>query len=322
MSKTKKLVLICSSVAVFLVAFVLATFYDLEISRAIAQLSGESYYSKNLFAVIFECVGESPLYIVCGVGAGIITRYFFSLKNKYLRVVLAVVFAILGVYCYATISKRIVKYVCQNTSSIDLYNKVKTYIKLGSYVVGAGLMVLTLYLVNKIPSEHIPYLLAFAIASVLTLAIAMGFVQGVKGVFGRQRYRTIKVLEYNGMNELVNYTKWFVLNGSRKPTAEMLALGIASDGYKSFPSGHTCAGAMIILIYFIPDCLNMEGKKKAKAKGILLAVSLAYTFAIALSRVVMGAHYATDVLFAWGITYLVAFLSFKLGRFITSKITK
>ena len=69
MSKTKKLVLICSSVAVFLVAFVLATFYDLEISRAIAQLSGESYYSKNLFAVIFDLI--THLHVV---GAFILTH--------------------------------------------------------------------------------------------------------------------------------------------------------------------------------------------------------------------------------------------------------
>ena len=175
-----------------------------------------------------------------------------------------------------------------------------------------------LYLAFKIPEKYLKGLIAFSFSVLLALILAQGWVQGVKNIVGRQRYRAIKVLEYNGLDSLIDYSKWFVINGKRVVTDEMLALGIATDGYKSFPSGHTCAAAMSFTLIFLPDLLGLDEQKRIKLKTIMIVVSFVFTALVALSRIVVGAHYLTDVLFGGGWTFLSAWVS----KIIIKKISK
>jgi membrane-associated phospholipid phosphatase len=155
----------------------------------------------------------------------------------------------------------------------------------------------------KISEKHLKGLIAFSVAILLAIALSQGGVQGIKVFMGRQRYRTMKVLEYYGLNNLVNYTKWFEINGKGVVTEKMLALGIAKDGYKSFPSGHTCSWALIFGFAFIPDFLAISEKKRLFAKSLLLAFATITTLMLAYTRILVGAHFATDVLFAGAWTY-------------------
>jgi len=158
----------------------------------------------------------------------------------------------------------------------------------------------------------------FSIAVLLTIALSQGVVQGVKSIVGRQRYRTMRVLEFYGLNSLVDYSEWFVIHGKRSVSAEMLALGIAKDGYKSFPSGHTCSWAILFTLTVLPDFLNLDEKKRIKIKGLLIVFTVLAVLLMAYTRVLVGAHFATDTLFAGGWTYL----STILGTYISKKFTK
>ena len=318
MGKKSKSVLIVLSIATFIVAFLLATFYDYEISESISRLTDGKYLSDNLFGRFFESFGESPLYLIGGFSASILVRVSLKNRNLILKVFLTVLCLCLGVLAYYLLFQRITEYICEHLGKIRLYEEIKLFVSLGAIVLSLGGLALTLYLTFKISENQLKGLFAFSLCVIFTVILAQGVVQGIKGVFGRQRFRTIKVLEYYGLDGLIDYTKWFVVNGKRVVSEEMLALGIASDGYKSFPSGHTCAAAMSFTLIFLPDFLGLEKGKRVKLKGIMIGVSFLFTALVALSRIVVGAHYLTDVLFGAGWTYLSAWVS----KVIMKKISK
>lgn len=318
MGKKSKSVLIVLSIATFIVAFLLATFYDYEISESISRLTDGKYLSDNLFGRFFESFGESPLYLIGGFSASILVRVSLKNRNLILKVFLTALCLCLGVLAYYLLFQRTTEYICEHLGKIRLYEEIKLFVSLGAIVLSLGGLSLTLYLTFKISENQLKGLFAFSLCVIFTVILAQGVVQGIKGVFGRQRFRTIKVLEYYGLDGLIDYTKWFVVNGKRVVSEEMLALGIASDGYKSFPSGHTCAAAMSFTLIFLPDFLGLEKGKRVKLKGIMIGVSFLFTALVALSRIVVGAHYLTDVLFGAGWTYLSAWVS----KVIMKKISK
>ena len=74
-----------------------------------------------------------------------------------------------------------------------------------------------------------------------------------------------------------NFTEWFIANGI--------------NGHQSFPSGHAAMGWMLMPLFLL--VLNKNKFIKSFTIGLIVIISTAIT----LSRVVIGAHYASDVLF-------------------------
>ena len=68
----------------------------------------------------------------------------------------------------------------------------------------------------------------------------------------------------------------------------------AEDTCKSFPSGHTYCAAITFALICLPDLF--ESFKKRWVKAICWTVPAAYTLTVAISRIVVGAHYLSDVL--------------------------
>ena len=74
-----------------------------------------------------------------------------------------------------------------------------------------------------------------------------------------------------------SFTSWIIPNGI--------------TGNQSFPSGHSAMGWMVL-----PLLLLITNKNKA-VQTITAAILSGWALAVGLSRVVIGAHYASDVLF-------------------------
>ncbi len=103
-------------------------------------------------------------------------------------------------------------------------------------------------------------------------------VQPIKHFWGRVRFRDLDSLHSN-------FTEWFIPNGI--------------NGNQSFPSGHAAMGWMIL-----PLLLLVVNKSKS-IKTSLLILIISWGLAVSLSRVVIGAHYASDVLFGSSIIIIV-----------------
>ncbi|MHA2294209.1 MAG: phosphatase PAP2 family protein, partial [Candidatus Hodarchaeales archaeon] len=76
--------------------------------------------------------------------------------------------------------------------------------------------------------------------------------------------------------------------------------GITGDF--SFPSGHTAMGWMLLPLVLLTR------EKSRKSKILALTVIIAWGLIVALGRIVIGAHYVSDVLFS----SCVAFITFLL----------
>ena len=107
------------------------------------------------------------------------------------------------------------------------------------------------------------------------------FVQITKILCGRIRFRNLDP-------GYANFTPWF------------LPPGISSDG-SSFPSGHTAMGWM-----FLPLLIAIKDRKNADPLRIVtILLVVGWGLFVGLSRIAVGAHYSSDVLFSTGAATIV-----------------
>ncbi len=307
----KKVIIASCFGAFFIAALVVATFYDLEISRHIARLNGGNYLSNNLFGTIGEIFGESPVFLIGGVAACFIARgslRFFS-GSKLKGLCLAATFYALSVFAFSYGVERFFAYCADFAKTNELFSSFFWLVVLVSVVIGVGLAALSAFLTSKIPTEKVLSFAAWGLVVFFAVVISQLITHGIKPIFGRQRYRAIYVLEYVGRGDLVDYTKWFVVNGKRTVSSETLALGIASDAFKSFPSGHTCSAATTFALTSLPFFVVEDKEKSRRLTSVLTAAASAITLLVAFSRIVMGAHYLSDVLIGGAITFFAVIIS-------------
>jgi len=114
------------------------------------------------------------------------------------------------------------------------------------------------------------------------------FVQITKAIWGRVRYRDL-------LPDYSNYTPWYIPQGL--------------TGHKSFPSGHAAMGWMLL-----PITILLVKSDKNLRRAIWVIVVL-WGIVVSLGRIVIGAHYLTDVL----ISSLVSFATFYWTCFLDSK---
>ncbi len=116
---------------------------------------------------------------------------------------------------------------------------------------------------------------------VLTLLIGPGLFINVlgKGYWGRPRPRD--VIEFKGNEKFQRFIK----------------PGIPGQG-KSFPCGHASVGFILAALYFV------EHSRRRRAAW--LGIGLSYGTLMGIGRMAQGAHFASDVLWSGGLTYLSA----------------
>lgn len=145
------------------------------------------------------------------------------------------------------------------------------------------LLVIVLFyrLLHRIPmtlwDKHEQFLRFYLTVALLTLALTFGF----KSLWGRVRFR-----EMAGDDS--SFTPWYVVNGY--------------NNHHSFPSAHT---AMMSLILCRHMGLKMTTVKQKAVDGVLV-------LAMMVTRMMMGAHFFSDVLIGFTITYTLILLIDKM----------
>ena len=156
-------------------------------------------------------------------------------------------------------------------------------------------IVLAFYCAHRIAKADPKALRQAAKMGLYLMLAAMVIINIIKIFWGRPRMRIMD-------NPASQFTYWFLPQGIA-----------ASDQYKSFPSGHSANAACIIWITMLPTFLPKLRTRKAFIT--LNAVAYVWTVMVMLSRIIMGAHFATDVLMGASITvasfYLLKRLMFK-----------
>jgi membrane-associated phospholipid phosphatase len=256
----------------------IATFFDLRISQAV--------YGKNLFSTIFEVAGEAPIQILALFGALTLLR-FRSKKTKMTGAVLAGAYGLLAAAFAFMLGFATINYVNEN-----IVHELPVYVSLAAALLGLGLAV---WLSRAVPKERAREAVTFAVIAIVYLLLIVIVMNSIKGIWGRLRMREM-------LNPAIEFTPWY----------EIHFRGGFDNRFASFPSGHTMNAAGVILITLLPAIFD-----KLKGREALLRV-IAYCWAVVVgfSRVVAGAHFTTDVLFA----ILLSYALFEGTRAVVLKI--
>jgi len=156
---------------------------------------------------------------------------------------------------------------------------------------GGGITIVVLiFLVFAFKKDWKDFKTIAIVIVLLTIINPLIFVQITKILCGRVRFNDLS-------SDYSNYTPWFLPPG---PISWL-------QGNASFPSGHTA-----LAFVSLPLIIEIkENNWNIVLKLSTIFIILSYAFFIAISRVIVGDHYASDVLFSIGVAVVVTILLYK-----------
>jgi len=126
-----------------------------------------------------------------------------------------------------------------------------------------------------------------AVVIILVVLNSLLFVQITKVLTGRIRFNSLAF-------DFTDYTPWFLPPGPL-------------SGGDSFPSGHTSISFMFLPLFI----LLKERKLKDPIRILITILILGWAIFVGLSRVIIGDHYASDVLFSAMMAVVITILLYK-----------
>ncbi|MDD6302966.1 MAG: phosphatase PAP2 family protein [Bacillales bacterium] len=285
-------------VVVFASLVTIASIYDLQISRILTKgsLAVGEYYTNNIVARIYESICFFPLFLF-GVFAFVILTHTFYLKEGKIKY-LAIIFALIGIGFATYFVRDVFKYIFRYYNLEDYLKKI--WMLLIFLCLGSTIYAVMTFFYRKVPSLINEKLISFTFVIICSCACYL-LIEVIKSPVGRMRYRAMNVI-----SDFSYFTPWYQI--SHVKDTLLGTPGIPSDGFKSFPSGHTFSGSMIYLLLCLPDLFYRFNNKKTKI--ILYMITILYTASVGIFRIVCGAHYMSDVLFG-GTLGFVAVMIFR-----------
>lgn len=339
MQKTKSKGFTIFSVLFYAVAIglmILGTFNDLKIDMAI-------FNPESMFGRIFEYFGLFVYWGIWGIAFAIIfvcrrdlneslavigklLSFVKPVENtdskayKFFNFILKAI-TTLGFFVLCGVGwKKIIENVTKN---ILLWSDKDNLSQAVYFAVSFVVAVISIILVSRIDKKTLKKLEALALAGVL-FGIFAKIIEECKTINSRVRFREMVAYSNGFLNEdglsegkyspltsnMVNgtdfsaFTPWYKIGDD---------MGIYSRA-DSFPSGHTtCSFAGFLSVLF---CGAFDKLKKLTPFAV--CVSTVYVFVMGYTRMVVGAHYLTDV--AGGM--IVAYTAFVIVRAVYNNFTK
>lgn len=211
---------------------------------------------KNIIAVWFYNTGEIPCRLICPLAG---TALIYCCGSKPAKFAGACISVGGGAYFGYYFANHF--FVEENQI---IYGIV--------YGIGFSLVLILTGRFIKIPQHLKKAIAALAIAGIAVMAVQLCAVEIMKYLWGRVRFRDLLAA-----GNYDSFTPWYIINGI--------------NGNKSFPSGHTAGAAMSFLAMFLPYI----SQKAYKHRRLCFYMPLIYTCTVAVTRLVMGAHYLSDV---------------------------
>jgi membrane-associated phospholipid phosphatase len=230
------------------------------------QISLALFNEASGFGHFFEVAGEIPAFLI---GAfclgGLITTRDRSHKVKNITAILGYGVMLLLICAMGVLATF-------NYMDIEM----AAWMVLPILVV-AGLAWFT---ASRVPKIHSAEFRRAAAIGIIVMVAEILVVNLIKTGWARLRMRDM-------IDPLAQFTPWFLPQK-----------GINGEATRSFPSGHSANAAMLVWLTLLPAFLP-----KCKGKEAwLIGTAAIWTVWVMISRVVMGAHFATDTLAGVGIT--------------------
>lgn len=311
---TKKAFYIISAItfAIFVSLLIVVSVYNGSLDYSLSEylvigLGFGERYSDNFFGRFFETMGEQPLYLI--IQLFMIMAYIILDKHNHRKLCIAgqIVSAICAVAAGFLCLHSIVKYLCCYYSPDSVWKNYFSLWPFITYLLFGIFSTLVWYFLFRKPfkivfEKNALAVIEFMFVVFFTILLSQVLIHLViKPLFARVRYRAINV------NSLLSFSPWYQTNN----IPANLGLNIEDD-FRSFPSGHTAAASSTFVFMLLPSYFS--GMRTKKLKLICYLVPPIYTLAVAYSRIMVGAHYLSDVLFGWFLTFAIEWIVFFIER--------
>ncbi len=315
---------------VVIALFALAIPFDYKITTAL-------YHPDNIIGKLFEIGGEIPAYLVATFGA-LLLAFFHPKPSREVHWTLTGFFGLasLGIAGYAGYHTQ--KLIARSFNAATGTAGKVVCIGLVALLVFA----VALFFVLQVQKEQERAGFSLGLYLVVTIGISVLLMQGLKMAWLRPRYRTLVALSDAG--EIADIEAFWLpfykpqfftafakyqLDGeygfSQGGIAEAMSLlnitKWSREEFYSFPSGHTMNTIACLALVGLPAVFPCLQNKK-RFPEIYRYCIYGLGAIVAFSRILRGAHNATDVLAG----YLIGIVLFDLGwtffynRFLVSKV--
>lgn len=266
----------------------------------IKKYKGEiiTFYICAIISLIFASFYDLKIDIALNNPTDPLSLWFYGTGEMPVRLALPLAGAVIFGYGKHKISKPLGLIVCAIGSCwlgihiADYLFVEENYIAFGLvYGIGCGLIMLTLTKYIKLPENVQNALVILAYAGIIAVICQIAVTEGTKFIWGRVRFR---VLLAEGSYD--RFTPWYHLNGFNFKEG---------NDVKSCPSGHTAGAAISYLMMLLP-MTNTKYKNKQK---LCFIVPFIYTSVVAYTRLVMGAHYLSDVTIGAIFTFTIVIIT-------------
>jgi membrane-associated phospholipid phosphatase len=275
-------------IGLLLVGFVLGSFFDLQIDKAL-------FMENNHFGLIMASFGVYPCYAgLAFIGGGLLST---GIKRKDLPL-----FAKIISYVLAGLAYIMAIYLCgKEWPSTNGYNvpKLAPLSYAISAVVFGGVFVGAFFVCQKGNLKQLWNILMVMTVIFVVALLPAGFV--IKLIIHRPRYR------YAVRLGAVDFKNWWEMFPGYKELLGQEVGGhiLDKEEFKSFPSGHSGTG--MIMAMFLPFASFFFPKLKGK-ETILFYGGVAFGLVMMFSRLLVGAHYLTDTCMGSLIVMVVFFV--------------
>lgn len=259
---------------IMLLLVVVATLFDYEITD---QLNGH-------FLVIgrfFEVFGELPytISIMCG------SAYFVIInKNKYVKKEKFLkynFFVLLGYAASLLQSLTVSGYLSKKSYGSDSFGNIDILTTVIAIVFAVVVFNLVMYFISKVSEDKLIKYKKIAIISIVFPITVLIITSGIKVIWGRPRYWLVST-------NLDTFNPWYQIAGPAFDNAHM-----------SFLSGHTANSFAILSISLL------ELDETSKNRKILFFIAIIWGSITGVSRLLVGQHYLSDVVFGAILSLLV-----------------
>lgn len=309
-TKRNTVIGVCLFAVIFGALLALATVFDLRVSEILVRLDPGAYFTNSVFGAVFECIGSWPVYLFLSIAFACIYTNTKRSKNKPLRILGSIASNIASVVCMYILVTDTVGYAERHADIEGFTSTVFAKIVFVFVSVAFGELICNAF--SKVDDKTAKALLKYSFIIIFAAAFANIIVNVIKNIMCRPRYRTMNFL---GDTEHTNFHRWyqkFTMPSEDSPLYIASANGhkVGKDAYRSFPSGHTCAAATTYTLLALPHLFKKYNTVKMKA--LLYFVSVAVTATVAISRIVCGAHFFSDVLVGGTAMFIGVMLAIKI----------
>ena len=287
-----------------------ASLTDLDVSKILTKnaLAEGEYLAHDVFGVGFEIFGSSPIYIMAGICVVLLMLFVWrTLKLRPMREIVCLVLLAGSVLAFWFFFHDMMNYISEHAHADDTYlADAMNLISVLCALMASAVVTAAFY---RIKDETLRKLMKFVVAFIIMAVLANVLIMIVKDPVGRMRYRAMNSELGQEMGGFANFQNWYESRGGQPEalSAAFEARYGVTDAFKSFPSGHTCAAGMTYALIMLPDVL---GTKNKWLRALCWVFPVVFTGLVAVSRIVVGAHFFSDVLFGG----TIAFLSMMFAR--------